>query len=89
VHGAHLHTLAPQMEVANSVVCRLWMFLVERKKARPSALALQPSRAGRLAPGPGNQHANTCCQHLHALHAPRALRSCWRPRCHDDHVAGP
>jgi hypothetical protein len=26
VHSAHLHTLAPQMEVANSVV---WMFLVK------------------------------------------------------------
>jgi hypothetical protein len=29
VHSAHLHTLAPQMEVANSVA---WMFFVKKKK---------------------------------------------------------
>jgi hypothetical protein len=43
VHSAHLHPLAPQMEVANIVV---WMFLVERKNGdgRPHS----PSQGQRL-----------------------------------------
>ena len=50
MHSAHLHTLAPQMEVANSVV---WMFLVNLHfltlfyNPRPAALLRHGHRTAR------------------------------------------
>jgi ABC-type nickel/cobalt efflux system permease component RcnA len=57
VHSAHLHTLAPQMEVANSVVCVVvWMLLCWReKKAIVRACEMRDeseSEAAAAAPAP-------------------------------------
>jgi hypothetical protein len=76
VHNAHLHTLAPQVEVANSVVWRCNRIEVRKNKANPFFPTPRPRpRKAQDFPGSRVQSSSRPCSHAgldHGLDSRRA-----------------